>query len=97
MLTLKQNLRAFVTDKNDKIVIAQAPNIPIIGWFLLLLASYLVNIQPWHNVLLFFSAAFFFTWAYLELTQGTSYIRRVFGACVLLYLVISRFIAPVAG
>lgn len=88
----RQELRAFVTDRNGKIVIAQAPNIPIIGWFLLLLASWGVTAQPWHDGLAFFSAAFLFTWAWMELTRGASPVRRVFGVIVLVYLLVSRLL-----
>ncbi|HLU07940.1 MAG TPA: hypothetical protein VKZ91_15380 [Woeseiaceae bacterium] len=89
---VKQKLRAFITDRNGKIVIAQPPNIPIIGWFLLLLGSWWVTAEPWHGAMAFFSAAFLFTWAWMELTQGASPIRRVFGALVLLYLLGSRLL-----
>ena len=86
----KKKLREFVTDGDGHVVIAQPPNVPIIGWLVLLIASNLVVDGPLQTVLAFFSSAFLFTWAYLELTQGASYFRRTLGAAVLAYLVVSR-------
>jgi hypothetical protein len=39
------------------------------------------------------STAFLFTWAYLEITQGASYFRRVLGAVVLAGVLMSFFYA----
>ena len=88
--TIKKTLRAFVTDDQGRIVIAQTPNVPLIGWFVLLPASFLIAEPPFHDLLAFFRAAFLFTWAYLELTQGVNGLRRTMGALVIAFLVISR-------
>ena len=88
--TIKKTLRAFVADDQGRIVVAQTPNAPLIGWFVLLLASFLIAEAPFHDLLAFFSAAFLFTWAYLELTQGVNGFRRTLGAAVIVCLVISR-------
>lgn len=90
MATIKRFLRAFVTDDQGRVVIAQPPNGPLIGWLVLWPASALVALPSVHNFLAFFSAAFLFTWAYLELTQGVNYFRRTLGAIVMIYMVVSR-------
>lgn len=89
---MESNIRRFLSDRDGKITVAQRPNIPIIGWLVLFVAANIVSVGPVAEVLSFFSAAFLFTWAYLELAQGSSPFRRVLGAAVLLYLLISRLL-----
>ena len=86
-------LRRFFSDRDGDLVIGQVPNIPIIGWLVLMVAAALTPDAEVSAVLSFFSAAFLFTWAYLELAQGDSPFRRVLGAGVLGYLVASRFLS----
>lgn len=92
MIAIKKALRAFVADKNDRVVIAQAPNGPLIGFVVLWPASALVAMPPVHQLLNFFAWAFLFTWAYLELTQGVNYFRRTLGAVVIGVMVVSWFV-----
>jgi hypothetical protein len=86
---MNSTLRRFVSDSRGRMVIAQRPNAPIIGWAVLLGASALVD-EPMKPALRFVSHAFLFTWGYLELTQGDSPFRRTLGGGVLAYLVASR-------
>jgi hypothetical protein len=87
-------LKDFFSDSRGRVVIAQRPNVPIVGWAVLLVASLLIR-GPLGAVLRFFSTAFLFTWAYLELTQGDSPFRRTLGGAVLLYLVVTRLLPTV--
>ncbi|MFD1846131.1 hypothetical protein [Arthrobacter flavus] len=88
-----RGLRRFFSDRDGNLVIGQFPNIPIIGWLVLMVAAALTPDPGVSAVLAFFSAAFLFTWAYLELAQGDSPFRRVLGAGALIYLVVSRLIS----
>ncbi len=85
-------LRRFFSDRDGNLVIGQVPNIPIIGWLVLMVAAALAPDPDISATFSFFSAAFLFTWAYLELAQGDSPFRRVLGAGALIYLVAGRLI-----
>ena len=81
----------FVRDKNGRIVISQTPNIPLIAWFLFMLVAHIVGLSYLKNGFEYLSAAFLFVWAYLELTSGSSYFRRLLGLIVLLGIIWSSF------
>ena len=74
----------FFKDSDGQIVIWQRPNVPLIGWLLFAIASFLIKISPWQNFLAYLSFGFIFTWAWLEITKGKSYFRRALGVLVLL-------------
>lgn len=76
-------------DKNNRIVIGQFPNIPIIGWFVIMLISKLLVDGNLKTNLELISTAFLFTWAYLELFQGVNYFRRFLGLIVLMAVIVS--------
>lgn len=87
---MRDALRRFVSDRHGRVVIAQWPNAPLIGWAVFALARALVE-ERWRPFFGFLSGAALVTWAYLEITQGDSPFRRVLGAVVLLMLVASRW------
>ena len=73
----------FFRDSDGNIVIAQAPNPPIILWGVasllkLIFTSGLTNVGL--DLIAFGSL---FTWAWLELFQGVNYFRRMLGLVVL--------------
>jgi len=74
-------------DKNGKIVIGQLPNIPIIGWFVFYILSILEFLKEYSQLSSSISTAFLFTWAYLELTQGVNYFRRILGAIAIIFII----------
>lgn len=75
-------------DRDGKLVIAQRPNLPLVGWAAALVTRRFI----WHNAGLgLLARAFLFTWAYLELTDGDSYFRQFLGAVVVAGLVV-RFL-----
>ena len=80
----------FFRDAEGRVVIAQRPNFAIVAWAVLLVASRLVADERWRALLGFFSAAFLFTWAYMELVSGDSRFRRVLGGAVLGWMVAAR-------
>lgn len=72
----------FIRGKDGHVHIFQIPNVPIIGWFVLMLAS---NITPAGSVragISNLSLAFLAIWSYLEITKGASHFRRILGMIV---------------
>lgn len=90
LATLTTQLNIFIRDKDGKIVIGQAPNVPIVLWFVCMLVARIVPDTSLRNGFEFLSVAFLFTWAYLEITEGSSYFRRVLGAVVLVGIILSK-------
>lgn len=84
MRPVSRTLNTFVRDKHGHISVWQMPNPPLIAWFALMLLSALIRSPHLNAGLQLLSTAALFTWAYLELTSGTSYFRRTLGAIVLL-------------
>jgi len=81
----------FFKDKTGRIVIWQTPNIPAYGWAAFKILSLL---STDHRLQVGFdglSNAWLFTWAFLEITQGVNYFRKLLGAIMLLILVIGFF------
>jgi hypothetical protein len=70
-------------DSNGEIVLAQTPNLPLIGW---IVASLLKLVVTNGKISLGLEALAFgclFTWAWEELFQGVNYFRRALGLIVL--------------
>lgn len=76
----------FFKDKKGRIVLFQAPNLPLIGWFLFTILNLSwSNNQPTTQYLFgMLSFGFVFTWAWLEITSGVNYFRRALGLLVLI-------------
>ena len=81
----------FFKDKDGHIAIWQMPNVPLIGWGVTKAASMLLGKGGIGHGLDLLSAAFLFTWAYLEITSGISGFRRLFGALVIIATTIGLF------
>jgi len=77
-------------DKSGKVVIVQSPNIPIIGWLICKLLGYMSFSERILTGVAFVGTALLFTWAYLELTSGVNYLRRLLGFAILLMLIIAH-------
>jgi hypothetical protein len=86
---IKQIVANFIRDRNGNITLWQTPNIPIIGWFVCLVSSHFIPAGVMKAGFASLSTAFLFTWAYLEITGGASYFRRVLGAVVLASVLMS--------
>ena len=82
---------SFFKDTHGKIVLWQWPNIPLLGWIIFKLLSMLPiadNLKAGSGQM---SAAFLFTWAFLEITKGVNNFRRLLGIAVMITLVVSYF------
>ena len=77
-------------DKNGKVTLAQTPNLPIIVGLLAGLLRSAVAHGTVHSVLDLIAFGALFTWAWLELFQGSNYFRRLLGAVVLGLLIWNR-------
>lgn len=81
----------FFRDDQNRIVIWQWPNLPLISWFVFMLAAAAVDTDYLNDGFIFLSSASLFTWAYLEIKQGSSYFRRTLGFIVLIIIAIANF------
>ena len=80
-----------VTDSHDNVVLWQTPNFPIIAWFACDIIARETRANPTHAGFQLLAEAFLFTWAYLEITKGTSNIRRLLGAVIMVVLLMRFF------
>ncbi|QQS19876.1 hypothetical protein IPL85_00190 [Candidatus Saccharibacteria bacterium] len=87
----KNNLQdeSFFKDIKGNIVLWQWPNIPLYGWIAFKVLSMLVPAGHLRVGMEQLSSAFLFTWAYLEITNGVNYFRRLLGVIVMGGLIIS--------
>jgi hypothetical protein len=91
-LSSTTKLDQFIRDKDGRIQLIQRPNFPIIGWVVFLLLSHLVNTSLLRSGFASMSLGFLTIWAYLEITQGASYFRRVLGILVASLVVFNFFV-----
>lgn len=80
-------LNRFIRDKNGNVVIAQTPNVPLIGWAVFGLLGFLVGKGTLHTGFQNLSRASLFTWAYLEISKGDNSFRRVLGVVIMIALI----------
>ena len=77
-------------DKTGKPVILQLPNAPLVGWGIFMVAGWFLPDGGWGVAVQYLSFGFLFTWAWLELYSGRSYIRRLLGLAVLIMIIYNR-------
>lgn len=82
----------FIRDKNGKIVTWQRPNLPLTGWIICKLLAMVIPAGHLQTGSARLSTALIFVWAYLELTSGVNYFRKLLGLIVLA-VTISGFFA----
>lgn len=77
--------------KNGDTVIAQRPNLPIIGWFVFLIIAKLTsdNLSEYTYLL---SSLFLWVWCALEILYGVNTFRRILGIGVLALSLYGRFL-----
>lgn len=82
----------FFKDSQNRVVIFQLPNWPLILWFVFALLDLLwSSSQPkMHLIFHMLRFGFIFTWAWLEITCGVNYFRRTLGFLVLIAVVVSN-------
>lgn len=85
------NLSYFFKGPDGSMVICQRPNIPLLGWMLFKLISVFMQDKTMKDGFESLSKLSLFTWAYLEITSGQSYFRRVLGGAVMMTIIISYF------
>ena len=78
-------------DSRGRIAVWERPNAPLIGWIVATILGYFLKTGHIHHWLGFVSDALLFTWAYLEVTKGHSGIRRLLGAAVMIYTLLSAW------
>jgi hypothetical protein len=77
-------------DKSGRIVIWQAPNLPLIGWFVFMIASRFAD-GHLKSGMQIASTILLLVWAFLELVKGVNYFRRLLGLIVIVLTVVSHF------
>ena len=77
-------------DNSGRVVLYQTPNLPLIVWIVTTLLGHIFATGELHEALSLIAFGAIFTWAWLELFQGSSYFRRVLGLIVLVAAVANR-------
>ena len=77
-------------DKNGKIVIGEKPNLPIIVWFIALIASKIPTLPIVENLASLVAFGAIFTWAWMEIFDGTNTWRRILGIIVMAIILTLR-------
>lgn len=90
-MNIRRFAHTFIRDKNNKVVIWQFPNLPIIGWFVCTVLARFFRVGNLHAGLANLGSGLLFVWAYLEITQGASYFRRALGLVVAIAVVVRYF------
>lgn len=89
MQTIRKFFDWFMRDDKGRVVLVQAPNMPlcvaIAAWLTSLVASGVV-----HTAADLVSFGAIFTWTWLEISSGTTRVRRVLGAVVMIWIIWSR-------
>jgi len=83
----------FFKDKTGNWAIIAFPNVLLTAWVVTMILTKFMYGSALHDSLSSLASAILFAWAYLELTEGTSYFRRVLGA-IILAVVIIGFLVP---
>lgn len=86
------HIKKFFTNSKGKIVVFQAPNLPIIAWFVFLLLSKMLTTHNWQLWAGYISTVSLLLWAVLEIGWGASYFRRTLGLAVFVIVTASRLI-----
>lgn len=84
-------IRKYCENDRGELVIVQTPNIPLAGWLACTALIWLFPNLPIVNGVRMLGTAFLFTWSYLEITQGESVLRKVFGSVVFGMIVVAFF------
>ncbi len=77
-------------DKHGKVAVVQTPNLPLIVWITSKLMILLVPTGQLENILQAIAFGSLFTWAWLEIFNGDSYLRRALGIIVIIVSVYGK-------
>ncbi len=83
--------KSIFRDKNGKLVVVQAPNLPLWLWLVATLLSKIVDDGTAQQVFFWVAFISLAVWAILELVSGSSIFRRILGFVVLFLAVNNRF------
>lgn len=84
-------LTNFFKDKHGKVVIAEAPNVLILGWMACVVVGWLFPVARYAGGIHQLGTALLFTWAYLELCDGCNGFRKTLGGVVMAYILYGFF------
>ncbi|MEO8785409.1 MAG: hypothetical protein ABI221_03925 [Candidatus Saccharimonadales bacterium] len=90
-LKLQSFFSGLLKDKKGRVVIWQAPNLPIWGWAIFTALGLLLKHGQWHTGSQNLAQLWLFTWAYLELKSGDSPFRRILGAIFMAHIILALF------
>jgi len=82
----------FWHDKDGNLVVWSKPNIFLWVWIAATVISIVMTTNSLERAITFVGGIAIIIWAVLELGWGVNYFRRLLGLCVLLLIVISRFL-----
>jgi hypothetical protein len=82
-----------VLDRHGRLVLFEKPNTPLILWAVCSFLDFVVGHSLWvnsplHTLFRMLAFGFIFIWAWLELSQGTTYLRRLLGFIVLVFILV---------
>ena len=77
-------------DKNGNQTLLEKPNAPLIGWAFFGLISLALPDGSWRRAAQIISFGFLFTWAWLEIHSGRTYLRRVLGVVIMVMIIYNR-------
>jgi hypothetical protein len=83
-------LKESITDKRGRVTIGERPNLPLIVWAVTSILVWIVPSGTLEDLLRLINFGALFTWAWLEVFQGSSYFRRVLGAIIMIFLLWNR-------
>lgn len=86
---MPMNPTGLFRDRDGRIVLMQAPNLPLIVWFVFLLAERFTS-GAVAAVASLVSFGALFTWAWLEIFDGVTPFRRLLGLGVMVYSIWNR-------
>lgn len=90
MVQTKRLLHKLITDKHGKVVLNQPPNLPVIVWAITLVLWHIVPSGGFEDFLRLLNFGALFTWAWLEIFDGTTPLRRLMGSVVIVFLFVNR-------
>jgi hypothetical protein len=79
-----------IRDKQGRTALLQLPNAPLITGVIAMLLQKILPYGQLNFIAELVAYGALFTWAWLEIFQGSSYLRRVLGAVIMCGLIISR-------
>jgi len=86
----RQTSDRWFRDATGDLAIWQRPNLPLIVWIVARLLELIVRHGRPARILDVVAFGAIFTWSWLELFNGSAYIRRVLGLAVLVAVVLAR-------